>query len=170
MVEILELVSNNFSFLVHAYCFMPDHLHLLVEGKDENADLKRFVKFYKQKTGYIYRKDYGNPLWQVNYYEHVLRKGEETEAVAKYIWGNPVRKGIVEDYRDYPYSGSLTLGNPKGLLAVTNLPPGINKNLVGQGFSLAIDDRRPEGLPYEGVIDDSRLEGLPYQRSPDEWV
>ena len=27
--------------------------------------------------------------------------------VAKYIVGNPVRKGIIERWEDYPFSGSL---------------------------------------------------------------
>ncbi len=46
-------------------------------------------------------------LWEANYYEHVLRNDEATRAVARYIVQNPVRKGIVEDYSKYPYSGSF---------------------------------------------------------------
>ena len=48
-------------------------------------------------------------LWQENYYEHILRKDEDTISVVKYILNNPVRKGLVEDYREYFYSGSFVL-------------------------------------------------------------
>jgi putative transposase len=96
-------------FLVWAYCFMPDHLHLLLEGTGEQSGLVRFVKIFKQKSGFDYSKSCGGSLWQKSYYERVLRKGEETREVAMYIWNNPVRKGLVKDYREYPFSGSFVL-------------------------------------------------------------
>ena len=94
-------------FAVWAYCFMPDHLHLLIEGKSGNADMKTFVSSLKQKTAYWFKSIYGMQLWEANYYEHVLRNDEATTAVARYIIQNPVRKVIVEDYSQYPYSGSF---------------------------------------------------------------
>jgi len=33
-----------------------------------------------------------------------LRKDEDLLKVAEYIVYNPVRKGLVEDWRDYPFS------------------------------------------------------------------
>ena len=30
-------------FIIHAYCIMPDHLHVLLEGSQETCDLIRFV-------------------------------------------------------------------------------------------------------------------------------
>jgi len=86
---------------------MPDHVHLLVEGKRDNADMKRFVGLFKQKSGYWFKSTQGVKLWAPNYHEHVLRNDEATAAVARYIIQNPVRKGIVKDCRSYPYSGSF---------------------------------------------------------------
>lgn len=88
---------------------MHDHLHLLIEGKNSNADMKSFVILFKQKTAYWFKGIYGEKLWGANYYEHMLRNDEATIAVARYIIQNPVRKGIVEDYNSYPYSGSFEL-------------------------------------------------------------
>ena len=85
---------------------MPDHLHLLVEGKDNNSDMRRFISSYKQSTGFHYKKKTGQPLWQVNYYEHVLRSEEDRTNVARYIFDNPVRKGLVEDFKKYKFLGS----------------------------------------------------------------
>jgi len=40
-------------------------------------------------------------------YDHVLRKEESIEGVARYILDNPVRKGLVSDYKEYPFSWSF---------------------------------------------------------------
>ena len=39
-----------------AYVFMPDHLHLVVEGATAKTDLLTFVKKFKQRTGYLFKK------------------------------------------------------------------------------------------------------------------
>jgi len=109
VVEILKNVAGQESFAVWAYCFMPDHLHLLIEGRSSDANLRRFVALLKQKTNYWFKGIYGEKLWEPNYYERVLRDDEATLAIARYIFRNPVRKGIVEDYSSYPYSGSFEL-------------------------------------------------------------
>lgn len=88
---------------------MPDHLHLLLAG-GERSDLGRMMKTFKQissyriKESYI-KESYGKPLWQRSYFDHVLRKDEDMAKVARYIWGNPVRKGLVPFVEDYPFSG-----------------------------------------------------------------
>lgn len=107
LTDILREKSNSFGFKVWAYCFMPDHLHLLIEGKDTNSDMKRFISSYKQSTGFSYKKKTGSPLWQINYYEHVLRREEDTIDVARYIFNNPVRRRLVEDFRKYNFLGSF---------------------------------------------------------------
>ena len=111
LIEILKSTAEQKSFLVWAYCFMPDHVHLLIEGKKSNADMKVFVALFKQRTAYWFKRIHGVQLWEANYYEHVLRNDEATRAVARYIIENPVRKGMVEDYSKYPYSGSFEVEN-----------------------------------------------------------
>ena len=107
LVDVLKDKSDSYNFKVWAYCFMPDHLHLLIEGRNDDSDMRRLVSSYKQHTGFHYKKKNDQLLWQVNYYEHVLRKEEDIESVAQYIFGNPVRKGLVEDYRQYEFLGSF---------------------------------------------------------------
>ena len=114
-IQFLEDVAKQTSFTIWAYCFMPDHLHLLVEGKSAGADMRRFVTLFKQKTGYWFSRTYSSKLWAPNYYEHVLRNEEDTPAVARYIFRNPVRQGLVDDYASYPYSGSLELEDIRDL-------------------------------------------------------
>ena len=90
-----------------AYCFMPDHLHLLVAGERDDADLKRFIKNAKQYSGFHFRRQTGLMLWQRYGFEHVLRGDEDTMNVADYIIANPVRAGLVTSPAAYPYWGSF---------------------------------------------------------------
>ncbi len=47
-------------FAVVAYCFMPDHLHLLVAGCSEQSDGRRFITLAKQFSGYAYSKSHND--------------------------------------------------------------------------------------------------------------
>jgi putative transposase len=98
--------AQDEKFVIIAYCFMPDHVHLLVEGNSPDARLPKFVKRAKQLSGFAARQVIEGKLWQTGYFEHVLRAHEDTRRVVAYILGNPVRAGLVEDPRAYPFSGS----------------------------------------------------------------
>ena len=97
---------------VLAYCFMPDHLHLLVQARDDGSFL-RFMKGFKQISGYRYRRSAMQPLWQKGYYDHVLRREEDVNQVAEYIMHNPVRAGLVDSPDKYPSSGGILAGDLK---------------------------------------------------------
>jgi len=98
--------SSRHAFAVLAYCFMPDHLHLLGEGQSDDTDLIGFAKDVKQRVAYYRHGNSQGPVWQRGYYERVLRDEEATLTVAKYILANPVRKGLSREPRDYAFSGS----------------------------------------------------------------
>lgn len=104
---LLKEAAERYGFEVYAYCFMPDHLHLLLVAESENVSLKEFIKLFKQKSGFYYKQRYGVKLWQPSYYDHVLRKKESLNKITEYIFYNPVRKKLVEEYCEYPYSGSF---------------------------------------------------------------
>jgi REP-associated tyrosine transposase len=93
-------------FELLAYCFMPDHLHLLVAGSSDSSDLRRFVKISKQRSGALYALKHGGPLWQEGYHDRVLRAEDDTKVIARYILANPVRAGLVDNPSDYAFSGS----------------------------------------------------------------
>jgi len=93
-------------FAVSAYCLMPDHAHLLVEGTTAASDLRRFVGRFKQKTGFTFAAQRGARLWQDGYRDRIPRSDEATLTIVRYILENPVRAGLVARFDEYPYSGS----------------------------------------------------------------
>jgi len=86
-----------------AVCVMPDHIHLLLAPISKNlidliAEWKGYTTHLLWNEGYI-----GKP-WQRSFYDHALRREEDLPKAAEYIVYNPVRKGLVESWKEYPYS------------------------------------------------------------------
>jgi putative transposase len=86
-----------------------DHVHLLVEGLDVTSDMCSFANLAKQRTGHDYSQAAGRRLWQPSYWDHVMRDEESTWDVARYICENPLRRGLVERWEDYEFTGSSVM-------------------------------------------------------------
>ena len=104
MVDILLNSLQRSNCDAHIYLFMPDHVHLLIEGKSENSDLWQFMVDFKQKSGYWLSRNCGYK-WQKDFYDHILRKEEDLLKQVRYILGNPVRKGFVKNWKEYSFKG-----------------------------------------------------------------
>jgi REP-associated tyrosine transposase len=109
LIDRLRSLASVHGFHVHAFCVMPDHVHLLVEGAEDASDLLVFMARFKHQTAHESRRGLGGRLWQRSFYDHVLRPDESPSGVAWYIWLNPVRKGLCRAPEDYPFSGSFTV-------------------------------------------------------------
>jgi putative transposase len=105
MGQIVRAAADE-RFAISAHCFMPDHLHLLIEAQSPASDGRRFIKQAKQFSGYSFSREYQTRLWQRYGYEHVLRDDESVFSFTRYIVENPVRAGLVARVEDYPFLGS----------------------------------------------------------------
>jgi len=99
----------NGEIQLFCYCIMPDHLHMLVSLDEAyQKSLQNWVSAFKRHTsraiGNIYEV---RPLWQKNFYDHVVRKEESLVQTIEYIIHNPVRKQLVARWDDYPYTAIL---------------------------------------------------------------
>ncbi len=94
------------------YLFMPDHVHMLLRGESEKADIMRAMRSFKQKSGFWLSRDHLSVHWQKDFYDHILRNDEGIKKHVSYILNNPVRKGIVENWEKYSFKGS-TIHNLK---------------------------------------------------------
>jgi putative transposase len=98
--------ARLYSFAVIAYCFMPDHLHAVVEGLAPDAELRMFVRVAKQRSGFQFAQRRRQRLWQDNYFDRTLRQADPLPDVIRYIVDNPVRAALVTDSVQYPHWGS----------------------------------------------------------------
>ena len=107
VLEQIARAAAEYQFEITTYCFMPDHLHLLIEGVAEDSDCRRFIKHAKQYSGFYYSKVRKERLWQRYGFERIVRDSEQTFVVARYILANPVRAGLARTIDEYPFLGSF---------------------------------------------------------------
>ena len=103
----LRRTSDNHRFAVFAYCLMPDHLHLVVEGCTDSSNCTTFARVFKQRTAFAWKQGIGERLWQAGFYDHVLRDAEHMRSIVCYVLENPVRAHLVTSPQAYPHSGSF---------------------------------------------------------------
>ena len=91
-----------------AYVLMPDHLHLFVVIDDARLNLSMWVKSLKNALSKTLRmQGVGAPHWQKGFFDHVLRGEESYTQKWNYVRDNPVRAGLVKEWRDWPYLGEI---------------------------------------------------------------
>jgi putative transposase len=120
LIEQLRKHAAVCQFFVHAYCIMPDHVHVLAAASSDTSNLVKFVEAFKQETAVEFARKTHRPLWQFKYYDRILRGEDAANRVAWYIWSNPVRKGLCPAPTDYPFLGSFT---EVGTKALNSAPP-----------------------------------------------
>ena len=100
------IAAKAYEFEILAYCFMPDHVHLVAQGMTEAASLREFMQRAKQRSGYHGKRAIGHSVWQAGYHDRVIWSEGDTRAVVAYVLANPVRAGLVENASQYPFSWS----------------------------------------------------------------
>ena len=106
VLEQIQFTAAEQGFENIAYCFMWDHLHVLIAGAAETADLRKFAQLMKQRSAWRFAQRGSGRLWQVGYYDRIVRCEEATADVVRYIIQNPIRAEIVKSPDAYPHWGS----------------------------------------------------------------
>ena len=106
-VTLLRAMCQQSEIPLYAYCIMPDHVHLLLSASQDRGIIE-FIRDAKSRVTKIARqRGYQGTIWQRSFYDHFLRQDEDCRTVADYIIHNPVRSGMVTEWKEYPFCGSL---------------------------------------------------------------
>ena len=95
-------------YQLHAFVVMPNHVHLLVTPK---VIASRWLAPLKGFTAYRANEllgKHGQPFWQDESYDHLVRSATEFDRIRDYIEENPVSAGLVSDARDYLWSSATS--------------------------------------------------------------
>jgi REP element-mobilizing transposase RayT len=112
--EMHNLNDNRYKLM--AYCIMPNHVHLLIEsliskqanhrGKSAKypvTDTLRLLKGRTARNCNLELKRDGS-FWQHESYDHVVRDNEDLERIILYILNNPVKAGLVKEWKNWPFT------------------------------------------------------------------
>ena len=105
-VEQLKRASSDCRVDV-IYCFMPEHVHTIVMGIADESDALSSMERFKQYSGWWLKKNRPAFEWQKSFYDRVVRSHKKLAGLASYTVNNPVRRGLVTDWRDYPFTGAI---------------------------------------------------------------
>jgi putative transposase len=88
------------------YVVMPSHVHMFLELSEPG--LKSQMEQFKRWTGHqaasiLHRV--GKPFWQGEWFDHWSRSDAQDLEIIKYIRQNPVKAGLVADYKLWLYRG-----------------------------------------------------------------
>lgn len=78
------------------FCIMPNHVHVILVlnhnvlvKRHPLSEIIRGFKSFSAKRINVLRQTVGVPVWQRNYYEHIIRDAKDYEMKSNYILSNP---------------------------------------------------------------------------------
>jgi REP element-mobilizing transposase RayT len=106
----LDAARARHGWAVGRFVLMPNHLHFFCSNGEAGAvSLSRFVGSFKEWTAKRMVRSLGlrAPIWQREFFDHVLRSDESYDAKWRYVVENPVRAGHVATAEIWPYAGEI---------------------------------------------------------------
>ena len=113
-LEVLAQTCERFNWVVHSYCLMTNHYHLLLETPDGNLSkgMRQLNGVYTQKFNRKHNR--AGHLYQGRYKAVLIDKDAYLLEVDRYIVLNPVRAYMVDSPEEYPWSSwHFTQGTQK---------------------------------------------------------
>ena len=100
-------------FEIDAWVVLPDHMHCIWTLPQGDADFStrmgvikarfsRAMPHVNRRSSHDARREHG--IWQRRYWEHHIRDEHDYRAHIRYCWVNPVKHGLVDHPRDWPFS------------------------------------------------------------------
>ena len=115
LTETILQLKEEMGFQIYAYCFMTNHVHLVLKEK-ELRDISLIMKRILTKYSRWYNIKYGRTGALIaNRYKSVpVEVDEYFLNLIRYVHQNPIKAGIVKNIEDYKYSSYREyLGKPR---------------------------------------------------------
>jgi putative transposase len=118
LAKALNSVRRKVPFALCGYCFMPDHWHaiLLPEDSTSISDILMRIKIAAyQRIGK--GRECAEPIWQSQFYDHILHTRLEFDQALEYMHENPAVKGLV----DWKWSSAVWYANRTGPIEIDDV-------------------------------------------------
>ena len=157
--KLLYESKQKFSWKLHHYCLMANHIHLSGQ-MEEGIQLPKLMQFLLFEYSRWYRRQtsYTGHLWQGRYKSPLIESESYLLECGRYIERNPVRAKLVRDAGDYPHSSYRYYAYGEENLLIDEDPyyrdlgPDLGERRRRYREFIKIDG------PYDKVVDQSLLE------------
>ncbi len=105
---ILDAWRKADHWVVGRYVFMPDHLHLFCAPmRFPFTPLKNWMAFWRAEATRHWPWPDEKPIWQKDFFDRQLRRGENYTQKWRYVCENPARAGLVSNVEDWLWQGEM---------------------------------------------------------------
>jgi putative transposase len=111
VVQAIRYRQEQGSYQIHAYVVMANHVHLLITPYVEVSGLMQSLKRFTAREGNRMLGLTGQPFWQDESFDRLVRDQAEFRRIARYIETNPVNAGLVTKPEDFPWSSAGPINN-----------------------------------------------------------
>ena len=110
-LKILCKACRAYRVVVHDYCLMSNHFHLLVETELNNLSL--FMKHINSNYAIYANKQQkrSGHFWQGRFYSRYISSEEYYYTLIRYIEQNPIDAKLVNKVGEYPYTLGAVIAN-----------------------------------------------------------
>ncbi|MFK8068373.1 MAG: transposase [Gammaproteobacteria bacterium] len=110
----ISTTKRSHPFTIHGWVVLPDHMHCMIELSENDCDFatrwclikmlfsRNILKNEYRNEARINRRERG--IWQRRYWEHLIGDERDFRAHMDYVHINPVKHGLIEQVKDWPYS------------------------------------------------------------------
>ena len=104
--EILEESSEVYNFVIHSFCLMKNHYHLLLQTQEKNLSLimrqinSRYSIYFNNKYKRV------GPLWQGRFKSFFVYDENYLTSLIKYIEYNPIKANLTQSIGQFTWSMS----------------------------------------------------------------
>lgn len=97
--ELLDLERRFEGVRIYYYSLMPTHIHVIIALHDSIKSIPYIWRVFKSITTVKVRKNgfQDKHLWQLNYFEHIIRNETALKGIIEYIRNNPFKENVSLD-------------------------------------------------------------------------
>jgi len=173
-LKIVCKACRLYQVILHDYCLMSNHFHLLVETKMENLSL--FMKHINSNYA-IYANKKQQRLghfWQGRFYSRYITSEDYYYTLIRYIEQNPIEAKIAQSVGEYPYTlGALIANNqtPPSCTHHSRVLQELSYENIQEIIGIKLNDEELELLAQiqrQKVMSDEDVNRVAYQKSLQE--
>ena len=153
-LDSLNEVCTRFNWVLHAYCLMGNHYHLLVETPESNLSLgmRQLNGVYTQWFNRTH--DRVGHVFQGRFKGIIVQKESHLLELARYIVMNPVRTRMVRAAKDWPWSSY------RATIGIAKLQGGLNADWLLSAFA----KRKPTAINrYKAFVAEGKRRPSPWE-------
>jgi len=103
--SLADATIGRFDWSCHAYCFMNNHFHLVIDATLER--LSTGMRYLNGRYAERFNSRYARTghVFEARFAVRVIEDESHFESAARYVLDNPVRAQLCDRSEDWPWSG-----------------------------------------------------------------